>query len=71
MFRGLCVSVCLTVTTKNCAKTVEPIEMPVGVWTRVGSRNLVLEGEGRGRHHREKGIFFWGGAFPGPLKSIG
>jgi len=38
------VSVCLLGTTKSCAKTAEPIEIPSGMWTRVGPRNLVLGG---------------------------
>jgi len=28
----------------NCAKTAEPIEMPFGLWTRVGPRKHVLDG---------------------------
>jgi len=28
----------------SCAKTAEPIEMPLGVWTPVGRRNHVLGG---------------------------
>jgi len=28
-----------------CAKTVEPIEMPFGLWTRMGPRNRVLDGD--------------------------
>jgi len=27
-----------------CAKTAEPIEMPVGLWTLVGPRKHVLDG---------------------------
>jgi len=34
-------SVCLSVTVVNPAKTAEPIEMPFGSWDRVGSRNHV------------------------------
>ena len=30
--------------TTSCAKTAEPIEMPFGVWTRVGRRNHALGG---------------------------
>jgi len=37
-------SVCLLDTTMNPAKTAEPIEMPFGLLTRVGSRNQVLGG---------------------------
>ena len=36
------VCMCLLVTTVSCAKTAEPVEMPFGVWTRVGPRNHVL-----------------------------
>ena len=28
----------------SCAKTAEPIEMPFGLWTRVGPRKHVLDG---------------------------
>jgi len=28
----------------NCAKTAEPIEMPFGLWTRVGPRKHVFQG---------------------------
>jgi len=28
----------------SCAKTAEPIEMPFGVWTQVGSTKHVLGG---------------------------
>jgi len=31
--------VCLSVTTLSPAKTPNPIEMPFGMWTRVGPRN--------------------------------
>jgi len=36
---GIVWSVCLSVTVVNPAKTAEPIEMPFGFWTRMGSRN--------------------------------
>ena len=41
MFRGLyvCLSVFLLVTTASTAKTDERIELPLGVWIRVGPRN--------------------------------
>ena len=47
--RGLsvCVSVCLLVMTVSPTKTAEPIEMPCGLWTRVGPRNHVLRGGAR------------------------
>ena len=37
-------SVCLSVTLVSPAKTAEPIEMPFGLWARMGSRNHVLDG---------------------------
>jgi len=37
------VSLCQLVTTMRCAKTAEPIEMPLGMWTR-GPRNLAAGG---------------------------
>jgi len=43
MQRGLCVD-CLLVKTISCAKMAEPIEMPFGMWTRVGQRNHGLGG---------------------------
>ena len=43
MQRGLCVNY-LLVKTISCAKTAEPIEMPFGIWTRVGQRNYALGG---------------------------
>ena len=36
-------SVCRPVTITSSAKTAEPIEMPFGVWTRVGPRNHVFD----------------------------
>jgi len=43
--------VCLVVTTMSPAKTAEPIEMAVlPVQTRVGPRNLVLDGSTHWRH---------------------
>jgi len=36
--------VCLLDITVSCAKTAETIEMPFWVWTRMGSRNHVLDG---------------------------
>ena len=45
MVRDLCV--CLLDITMSCAKTSEPIEMPFGVWTRVGPRNHVQAGDAR------------------------
>jgi len=36
---GVAWSVCRSVTILSHAKTTEPIEMPFGVWTRIGARN--------------------------------
>jgi len=36
--------VCRSVTVVSPAKTAEPIEMPFGLWARVGPRNHVLDG---------------------------
>jgi len=36
--------VCLFVTKRLPAKTAEPIEMPFGMWARVGPSNHVLDG---------------------------
>ena len=44
MFRGLFGSACLLHTTVRCAKTAEPIEMPLGVHHPMGSRNHLLVG---------------------------
>jgi len=43
---SVCTSVylCLLDTTMNRAKTVEPIDLPFELWTRVGPRNHVLSG---------------------------
>jgi len=41
-FVGLFVG--LSVTVVNFAKPAEPIEMPFGLWTRMGPRNHVLDG---------------------------
>jgi len=55
-------SVGLSVTLVSPAKMAEPIEMPFGLWTRVGPRDHVLDGgldpsmgrgnfEGKGASH--------------------
>ena len=36
--------VCLSATIVSPAETVEAIEMPFGLWTRVGPRKYVLDG---------------------------
>jgi len=41
----VCRSVCLSVTLVSPAKTAEPIEMPFGLWARIGPRNHVLNGK--------------------------
>ena len=53
-YRGLSVdlSVGLSVTLVSPAKTAEPIEMPFGLWTVVGPRNVfdgvqILHGNGQ------------------------
>jgi len=38
VFCGLCV--CLLVTTMSCAKTDEPIELPLRVWTRMNQGTM-------------------------------
>jgi len=40
----VCRSICLSVTIVIDAKTAEPIETPLGMWTRVRPRNHVLHG---------------------------
>ena len=42
----------------SCAKTAEPIEMPFGMWTRVGLENHALGGA---TIPKWKGQFFLGG----------
>ena len=42
---GVVWSVGLSVTIVRTAKTAEPIEMPLRVWTRVGPGNRVLDGD--------------------------
>jgi len=37
------ISVCLLDTTTSCAKTAESVEMPFGLYTRVGPRNHTLD----------------------------
>jgi len=37
-------SVCLSVTVMSPVKTAESIDMPFGIWTRVGPRKQVLGG---------------------------
>ena len=46
--RSVCLPVCRSlygyVTLVSSAKTAEPIEMPFGLWARMGRRNHVLDG---------------------------
>jgi len=53
---SVCLSVCCS---REPCKTDEPIEMPLGLWARVGSRNHVLDGVqipmGRGNFERRRG----------------
>jgi len=39
IYRGLCVY--LLITTVSPTEMVEPVEMPFGVWTRVGPMNVL------------------------------
>jgi len=53
--------VCRSVTLVSPAKTAEPIEMPFGLWTWVGPRNHVLDGDsdppmGRGNFEGERDV---------------
>ena len=41
---SVCRSVCRSVTIVSPAKTAEAIEMPFGLWTRVGPGKHVLDG---------------------------
>jgi len=41
----VCLSVSLSVTVVSHAKSADPIDMPFGLWTRVGTRNHVLDGD--------------------------
>ena len=67
---SVCLSVCLLVTSTSCAITYEPIKMPSGTSTRVGSRNHVL---GRVQDPPREGTFFVGGEehFPTCCKLYG
>jgi len=40
----------------TCAKTAEPIEMPFGLWARMGPGNHMLDGS---PDPQGKGQFFW------------
>ena len=41
---SVCVCICLSVITMNCITMAKLIEMPFGLWIRVGPRNCVLGG---------------------------
>ena len=41
---SVCMCVCLYITGMIPAKTAKPIEMPFGMWARVGPHNYVLDG---------------------------
>ena len=60
-------SVGLSVTVVNLGKTTELIEMPFGLWTRVGRRNHMLAYMGV----YEKGHFSGGGVGSRSLLSVG
>jgi len=47
---SVCPSVCRFATIVSHARTAEPIEMPFGTWTRLGSRKHVLDGDVHWRH---------------------
>ena len=49
-------SVCLSVTTMSPTKTAEPIEMPFGLWTRVGPKNCMCY---RRRPEFPEGNYYW------------
>jgi len=51
-------AVCRSVTLVNPAQMAEPIEMPFGLWTRVGPRKHVLDGT----HIPMQGSSYWGKA---------
>ena len=40
---SVCLSIGMSVTVVGSAKADEPIEMPFGLWARVGPRNHVLD----------------------------
>jgi len=51
----------------NCVKTAEPIEMPFGLWTRVGPRNHVLD---HGSITPGEGAISWGGGHVPPHSKV-
>ena len=53
------ICICITVCVCVCAKTGEPVELLIGLWTRVGAGNHVL---GRSSIPHKKGEF-WEGCF--------
>jgi len=46
----VCLSVDRSVTVVSPVKTTEPIEMPFGMWIRVGPVKHVLDGSAHWRH---------------------
>jgi len=50
----------------SCAKKDEPLELPFGLWTRLGARNHVL---GEGQDSPEEGAIFFGGGVSVPIMS--
>jgi len=54
---GVAWSVCFSVRIVSPAKTAEPVELLLGMWTRVGPRDHVLDGVQipMGRGNFEKG----------------
>jgi len=46
-------------TTVICAKTAEPIGMPLGLWARMGPRNHVLDGHPQVLRDVAMATYFW------------
>jgi len=44
VYQSVSLQVCWSVMIVSPGKTAEPIKIPFGLWTRVGPRNLVLDG---------------------------
>jgi len=56
---GVAWSVGLSVTLVSPAKTAAPIEIPFGLWARMGRRNHVLDGGAEGRCHGNHFLAFY------------
>ena len=57
--RSVCLSVCLSVTLVSPAKTAELIKMPFGLWTQMGPKNRVLDGNPHTMKHVAMATTFW------------